>query len=344
MSYLIKDNNHQLTINLSTNYQYKSNLVLNTYINDATGIHSPSYSATTTTDGVVFNIPFSDYEVGDEITKITVSTSSATNIWDTQEGVNILLNGDESLVKAVEDSVIAEIGESPCRHEQFSIKFDNTGDYTMQGFYVGDNFNSMATTDEYHFKVDTAQSQDGEYSLVFQNPNLSTLIWNDKTKVNFILTKNGSGVGGKTIEAVTPSTVATGETDSKGITGWMNVNYPVGTYQIGAYYVDGGHIVAKTNPYKTITIKKANAVVTWTTGVIAVNGTLDIFLKDQFGTPLSNAKLSVYVNGKLKSKTTNANGKVSFKLTSAQTYKFKVVYKGNSNINSNTTTFNKVVQ
>ena len=350
MTYLITDLIHHITVNLETTYQYKSNLKLNTYINDSTTI-AHTYSATSTTDGVIFNIPFSDYQVNDEITKMTLTTTASTDIWDTREGVTILVNGEnESVMEADNNAIILDsetnqpILVNPVHTEQFGINFKDFGDYTIQGIYVGNNLVDLSTTDEYNFQIKgeiDGGANDGSYALKFQKKNLTKMVWNDKTKINFVLTKNNQPLASKTVEMVTPISIRSEDTNSQGVTGYLNTGFKAGKYKLGAYYVVGGTIVAKT--YKTITIEKAEAKITYTNGTVSKNGTINIWVKDAYGTAISNEKVSVYVNGKLKSKKTDSNGKISFKVYKAQTYKFKVVYKGNANIKAKTLTFSKTV-
>ena len=353
MSYIITEKHHSLTISLKTTYQYKSNLKLGVYVNDSTSVHSPIYSATSTTDGVVFNIPYSDFSIGNEITAIRVYTNSTTDLWDTREGVNILLNGDDYSVSKAENNAVVidpvtdgEIKEMPCRSEQFAIKFTDVGDYSLQGFYVGNDFVEYATTDEFNFKVSeqsvSPTPTEDVIKLEFENPNLSNMVWNDKTRIAYVLTKNGQPMASETVECLFGRSIWSEVTNSKGVASNTNHSIDAGTYQFGAYYVDDGHIVAKT-VYKTLTVKKANANITYTNSTISRNGTLNIWIKDQYGSPITSENVSVYVNGKLKSKKTDSTGKISFKLTAKGTYKFKVVYKGNKNINSKTVSFNKTV-
>lgn len=344
---MIGDAKHTLRINLKTNYQDKSNLKLKCYVNNSTSAHSPTYSATSTTDGVVFNIPYSDFIIGDEITKITVYTNTTTDIWNTREGVNILLNGEDSLVKGVEDGAVLDIGESPCRHEKFVIKFDEIGDYTLQGFYVGNDFVEYKTTDEYHINV-SAQSTSSTpstdvYKLEFENPNISKFTWNDKTPVVFILTKNGQPLSGETVECVIGNHIWSAETTSNGKV-WQRLGESVtaGTYKFGAYYVDGTSILAKTD-YKTVVVEKANANITYTNGNLHKNDTMSVWVKDQYGSPIVNEKVSIYINGRLWNFKTDSTGKFSFKVTYKRTYNFKVVYNGNANIKAKTVSFSKVV-
>lgn len=348
MGYIIKDRHHRLIVRLRTKIAY-TYFTLKVYVNDSETAHSPTYSATAITNGVLFNIPFTDFTVGDEITNIRV-LCDGLDIWKTNEGVNILMNGDDYSVQRVEnDSIVENTYDNPVRTEKFAINFDTTGDYSLQGVYVGNNATNLATTDEYVFKVGTATPSSSPspttdvYTLEFVNPNIKTLVWHDNTRVEFILKKNGVGLSGKTVEQVAPSGIPTGETNADGICAFTNSNYNVGKYSIGAYYVEDGHIVAKTNPYKDIEIVKADSEITYTNGTISRNGILNIWIKDEYQNAIANQRVSVYVNGKLKAKTTDVNGRIGFKLTKAQTYKFKVVFGGTSNINGKTVTITKVV-
>ena len=343
----INDKYHSIQVNLKTEYANKSNLKLQCYINNSTSPHSPTYSATSTSDGVSFTIPFSDFNINDEITKIRVYTNTTTDIWNTREGVNILINGDDALVKGVENDSILDIGESPCRHEKFALNFDKIGDYSLQGFYVGNDFVEYATTDEYHFKVSPQSISETPstdvYKLEFENPNISKLTWNDKTPIVFILTKNGQPVSGETVECLIGNNIWSADTTPQGKV-WQRLGESVtaGTYKFGAYYVDGSTILAKTD-YKTVVVEKANANITYTNGNLHKNDTMSVWVKDQYGSPIVNEKVSIYINGRLWNFKTDSTGKFSFKVTYKRTYNFKVVYNGNANIKAKTVSFSKVV-
>ena len=296
-----------------------------------------SSKTSTITDGVHnWTIPLKVYSTGDVLDDFQVTLSNK-HLWEFDEGITVLLNGEE--YKTI-------------RNSTFDIEFDKSGKYTLEAVYKGNDKIGMATTGVRTFQV-TDPPQDGSgtgtgvYKLEFDNPNLTTLTYNDKSSIVFKLTRGGNPVRGKTIEKVTPTRILSSDTNAKGKVSFVNSGYNAGKYKIGAYMYDYQDIADKkivNSVYKTITIKKADPRITYTSDSIKKGQKVGIFFRDNQGNRLTNEKVPIYINGKLYNKKTNANGNIWIKMTNTGTFKFKVAYKGNKNLNEKTVTFTKKVK
>jgi hypothetical protein len=211
----------------------------------------------------------------------------------------------------------------------------------------------MAMTDKKTFRVTQPSvenpnpSQTGKYKLEFVDKNLKTLTYNDGKEIKFRLTRGGTAVRGKTVEKVTPTKILSSDTNKEGIVSFSNTGYPAGSYKIGAYmydYQDSADKKIVDSTYKTITIKKADPTITYTTASVKKGQKVQIKFKDNKGNVVVNEKVPIYINGKLYNKKTNKNGNIWIKMTNTGTFKFKVVYKGNKNLNKKTITFTKKVK
>lgn len=297
-----------------------------------------SSKTSTINDGVhTWTLPLKIYSVGDVLDDFKVTLSNKY-LWQLDEGITILLNGEEY---------------GTTRTNTFDIKFDKSGKYTLEAVYKGNDMVGMATTGVKTFQVtDPPNSSDsqvhtGVYLLEFVNKNLKTLTYNDNTKIEFLLTQGKTPVKAKTIEKVTPTKILSSDTNAKGKVSFINNGYNAGTYKIGAYMYDYQDKTDKkivNSVYKTITIKKADPKITYSTATVKKGQKVGIYFRDNAGNRLTNEKVPIYINGKLYNKKTNANGNIWIKMTNTGTFKFKVAYKGNKNLNKKTVTFTKKVK
>lgn len=284
-------------------------------------------------------IPLSNYSIGDTLSEFTVSTSSKKP-WELDEGVTVLIDGKEY------DNI---------HTDSFTLNFDKEDEYTVECVFAGNDKLAMSSTGKKTFKAsqptdvedDTPTPTVGKYKLKFKDTNLKTLTYNDGKAIRFVLTHGSQFVRGKTIECVTPNSIRSIDTNKNGEVFYTNTGFNAGTYKLGAYMYDYQDKVDKKivdSTYKTITIKKANPTITYTTATVKKGEKVGIFVRDNKGNRVVNEKVPVYLNGKLYTKTTNSNGNIWFKMTNTGTFKFKVAYKGNKNLNKKTVTFTKKIK
>jgi hypothetical protein len=127
---------------------------------------------------------------------------------------------------------------------------------------------------------------------------------------------------------------------------FTNTGYNAGTYKIGAYFYDYQDSADKKvvdSTYKTITIKKADPKITYST-VTKKGQTQYIYFRDNKGNRLPNESVPVYINNKLYTKKTDKNGNIAIAMNTTGNYQFKVAYKGNKNLNKKTVKFNVKVK
>ena len=344
MSYTVKDKYHTLTFKLKTDTNNTSNLKLKVYKSTNHTTPAQTYTSTSSGDYRVFTVNTSDFNKGDVLDKFILSQDGTTNLWDTHEGLDVLVDGEVyQAVRTVSSNAIVRDTygndvlnrDEPIHSQKFALKFDNKGEHEVQVVYKGNQLTGMSYTDVARILVDepSGGDTDGAWSLVFVDKTLKTLTYGDKKTVQFKLTRGGTEVVDETVEIVPPTGVATGRTNTNGICGFSNISYPVGTYRIGAYHVEGSTTVADT--YKTITIKKGNPTITFTDKAsFSLGEYCYVHLREPNGNPIGNARVTIYENGKKHTKKTSASGNLAFKYDKAGTRTIKVIYSGNKNMNA----------
>ena len=307
-------------------------------------------SPTTATNGdKVFTVNLRDYNIGDELKEFQVSsTSNSINLWETQEGVNVLVNGEVVDVYPVTNTTLDDEPVENLHKNKFALNFEEDGDYTIQAVYRGNNATEMSATDPVtlHITQDSSGTQDGVYKLEFVNKNLKTLTYDDQTKIEFRLTKGGTAISGKTIQIARPSggEPLSIDTNSKGLVGFINNNYDVGKYKLGARFVHQEEVEGDkkmvTSTYKDVEIKKATPSIIHTSSPVNLGSKLKITIKNSHNNNFPNKKVMVYVNGSPKTTKTNDNGEVFVDFKKKGTYKIKVVSTATANHKQVTESFN----
>lgn len=331
LSYEIVNNYTTLKLVLSTTQSNYSSIRLNTYINDSSTIFKTYTPSSTSTDegyDLTFNIPTREYTVGDIITKFELSLASNTHLWQTSEGITWLLDGKEY---------------SNTHNNSESFTFDEQGTHIIEAVYTGNDSIELASTGKHSLIIKQPEIQEsgslennGAYSIQFVNKKLKTMTYEDNTKMEFILLKGGVPVttGNRNIEIVTPKSIVSVTLDSKGKASRKNNNWDAGKYKLGAFYQDeNSHKLTQT--YKTITINKGTPKMTdnfASKGNFIPKSQYKAVLKFK-GDPIAKTKLTMYVNGKAKTVTTDKYGAVYHEFDKTGTFKIKTVYKGNKNLN-----------
>lgn len=331
MSYEITNLHQKIIINLTTYSTNTANLYLRTYVNGSNTPHNPIY----TLNNGKFTINTSDYSIGDEITKFEVVQSGNTKLWQTNEGVKVLVNGEET------DTTINTDGT-------FNLAFDREGKYDIQAVYLGNNSYEMSTTTKNTFLVNQPEyddsgsvDNDGKYVLSFRDAKTPNMTYMDGTKIWFRLTKGGKPVSGRTVQRVfAGSGIGTTLTNSKGEFSIDNTSFKVGKWKIGAYFYDNSnpqvnHVI--TSKYRTVTVNKGTPV--WTDNYTTDKNTEWVkgsvykahltFNKKGIG----KTKVDLFVNGKKVPLTTTDSGWISYTFQSKGTFNLKLVYSGDDNLN-----------
>ena len=378
MTFTITNTYYKLVIRLKTNLttiptltykhierQYVTNLPLTTYTTE-------TVTNATLADGIItYNIPFKNYEVGDVLTDFTCTLSGTSNIYDLEDGVTILVDGEESDVIKVEngnvvlDSDNQYIKVNPLSSSQFALVFEDNDVHTVQAIFKGNSTMGVALSEKAVIapivKEDESELE-GTYKIEFTKFEPSMKYMGD-VDWEIKLTKGNIGVPNALIQLDTPTGSYTSTTDDNGITTFKRNKTTIqnnssqlaqmrawnaGTYKIQAryHYYDETEQAFKELICKTI----KNLKITKGTPSMSVaqyaqtrKGSAIFKLKDPLGFNLENTKLVEVVNGRTYNKSTNAHGNVVFKVGVKGTVKYKLKFTGNKNLNAKTWTFSEVI-
>ena len=326
MAYEITNQHHNIVINLTTDSTNTNNLYLQTYVNGSNTPHNPTYPLI----NGKFTVNSRDYLIGDEITKFEIVQSGNTKLWQTHEGVKVLVNGEEI------ETTINNQGE-------FDLAFNEEGKYDIQAVYLGNNSNQMSSTPKQTFLVkqpslDETGSDDnsGKYLLRFRDATTPDMEYMDGTEIWFRLTKGGKPISGRTIQRVfAGSGVGTSLTNKQGLVKIDNTSFKVGTWKIGAYFYDDEENKVITSTYRTVTVKKGTPF--WNDNYETDNATewvkgatYNAQLRYR-GKGIGRTKVQLFVNGTKVSKTTSTNGYITYKFPSKGTFNLKLVFAGDKN-------------
>ena len=336
MSYTVKDTHHNIIINLDTNEDVTDDLKLRTYVNGSNTYHS-EYNFT----NGKFVITMSDYTVGDVITKFEIYQDSNPYLWQTHEGVQILINGVNMDLPLTDNGTTAS----------FTYDFTNTGAYDMQCVYVGNGSNQVAKTTKEHFIISQSSSaqqggstpsQSNGYTLDFVKSTTPKVKYGEDLEIEMILKKDGQPAPNRVVQCVEADKDidehGTRPTNKKGIVKLHTKGIDAGTWDFGAFYYDEVRrkVIKK---YRKVTIEKLTPKL------------VDNFVADKTGNDtnfikgskyvvtlklgkdlLTNQPIDMFINGKKVSKTTDKNGTVAYAFGTKDTFKIKTVFKGTKNI------------
>lgn len=327
MPYKIIDNNHILKLTLNSREEYTSPPSLYIYVNDGDTPSEP-YESTTNVTPFVYEIPHSDYNVGDILTKFQLVQDTEVYPWETSEGVSIIVDGVEY------DNLATNSYTS-----QFPL-----GVHNIQLFYVGNDEYNMAVSDKYSFVVGQIPTDDsgdpendGAYDLIFISKDTESVYQVGKNII-LQLRKGGVPVGANKVVEVYEGNkkIGTHRTDSKGKVETSTKDWLARKYVIGGVFTADSKAICKS-PYRTFEVKKAPVTITIDGGEYRKGSVIKFYLhynatsKSQ-GTPIAEEKVTLTTNGKAKTLKTDKNGMISYTFGSKDTFKFKVSYMGNKNV------------
>jgi hypothetical protein len=315
--------NNKLILTLNTDSTKAQDLFLFVEKNDS--VWNPCDDMVLSDDNVKFYIYLNKYEVGDILTSFEIRSSSNLFPWQTNEGVTVLIDNEEV------DTI---------HTNEYTTKFSDSGNHTIQMVYKGNNQLNMSYTTVYPFTVTQPEVQEdiplpttGEYKLRFVDKSKKTFTYGSNETFQLQLTKGNAPVPNRTVEVIksTGGLPFSPMTNSKGLITVPIKNWDAGKWKVGGYFRADAKNVCST--YMWIEIKKLATTVTMNTGSFSKNDSVKFTFKAG-NTALANTKVQLYVNGKAKDYTTSKNGTISFKMTAKKTYKFKAVYKGDKNHSS----------
>lgn len=339
----MKNNYTNYTINLSTKSPSISNLKLKVYKNASTTASETingTYDSTTST--VKYVVSTSNYDIGDELT-FRLTRTSSTNIINTEEGLTVLLNGEE--VDTIRGS------------DYYTFNTHNNGDYSLELVYKGNDATEMASTGIKRFNVKqeivenpessspsapTVQDlPNGRFTIEFADPNLKQLSYN-QGNIQYIVKKGGTPVYNVPVRITTPTATADKVTDPTGVVTMQNTNYPVGEYTLGAYIVYDNTKIEDI--YKKIKIVKSPTTITHNASDnrVAKGSKFSISVTYPNGGKVKDDLVTLYINGNKFIRKLNSAGNLWITVKDRKTYKFTVQYSGNKNLKGSSATFNIV--
>ena len=135
-------------------------------------------------------------------------------------------------------------------------------------------------------------------------------------------------------------------TNEDGLATFVVTGLAKGDYVVYASF-EGDEQFAASEASSNLKISTTKTKITVSSTSVAKGSYLNVYLKDANGLAIANTKVSIKINGKTYTKTTNANGLAQLKLTltAGKTYKTIVKFAGNNHYVSSSNTFNtKVVK
>lgn len=363
MTIPITDNYHKLTITFTTklteaSYYY----ILKVYRKNNT---TKDYNHTTKTDNedgtktYTYTIPFKDFNIGDEITKMEIRTNTGRSITEMSEGVTILIDGNETNVQKVnngETTSALDANDEPIMvnpilgHNRFIATFPDTEPHTIQAVYKGNDEVGVAFSERIYIKAEEAVLV-GKYTLTSNVP--KTFKYMDTPNWTWTLKLNGTPVPNKVIQLVTPTATYTHTTDGKGqvTQGLPSLNvlakWIPATYTIIAnffHYNDPNDLDTKTliQCKNKITISKNTPTLTYHNSR-GKGHTFALALRNPQGQAMPNCQIKLKVNGKPYLKKTNSEGNCFFKTNVKGRYKGSATFVGNKYYNKKTIKFDQVI-
>lgn len=313
-------------------------------MNNNSTAHNPSYTPKTGVTPLTFEIPHSDFNVGDVITKFQVLMQGTHNFYDFNEGITILTDHKELPIYKVNNNneVVTENNKPVMMNElkenKFAVKFDDLDTHSIQAVFKGnDEIGAIFSNKEF---ITTRQREGGQGTFRLTSDVPTTMKYMETPKWTWTLTRGGTPVVGETIETVNPTSVYSGQTNSNGqVTPTIPLNilakWTTGEYTIiGEFYhydtPQNGKLV--TRCYNKIKIEKNTPTMTFTPATTK-GGKIKFNLKDPQGRNMVGRKVIIYINNKPYSRKTNENGNANIHINKKGHFKYKCVFAGDDNYN-----------
>lgn len=365
MSYIVTDHFHKIIVQLRTklknNSQGQLNLKLNAYKknNNTPKSYNPT-KIENNDDGsrtLTYEIKYSDFPIDTELTHFTVSLNDTRNLADLNEGVTILVDGNEyGLVERVENdahTVTTKDGKpvynNPVTTNRFALQFEDNNPHSIRAIYKGNQEIGVAYSNPLFITAEQREPSAGKqiYKLTCNVP--KKFKYMDTPNWTWTLTCNGSPVPRKTVEKILPTIIYSADTNSKGQVhqGLPNLNV-LAKWQVGKYKIGGVCYVGNTRTVLTRCWKDLEIVKNTPTLKFIPSAGKGKYAKWELRNPqkqvMPNRKIVVTINNKNYVKTTNINGRIAIKTNSRGAFRGQATYKGDKNFNKVTTKFNQIIR
>ena len=143
-----------------------------------------------------------------------------------------------------------------------------------------------------------------------------------------IKNSTGSPIAYKKFTAILNNKQYSLQTNFKGVSS-INIDLPEKTYQLTVIF-NGDDRYNDVSKVFSIKVSKLSTKLTESANFVLKNRHLYFYLTDGNGNAVSGKKITIKFRGKTYTKKTNANGRVSFKVSSSKSKSLKVIFKGDS--------------
>ena len=298
-------------------------------------------------------MPHKDFSIGDVLEKFIVRISGSRNIYSLNEGITILVDGEEAIVyKASGGSLTLSDGKpietNIVTGNQFGVVFKDNEHHTVQAVYKGNDEIGMASSSQ--ISITPLQKNDGSQTGAYVLTQTLPKKWKylENPRIVWKLTRNGSPVANKVIERVLPNATWTATTNSKGEVVGVGTDplysWTVGKYKIGGqfYHYDGNNKDILAECWDTIEIVKNTPTLTFIKANKKGN-TAQFRLTDPQGFAMPNRVIVITIGSQTYTKTTDSIGKVYVRINRTGYFTYKATYGGDSNYNSVTATGSETI-
>ena len=340
--YRINDVYHKLVVKLKTNLKNTNNLRLDVYRENNATPRTYTPSSSTLDDGsklVTFTVPHSDYSVGTILEKFIVRLQGNANLYDLNEPVTILVDGEESYTgKVLNNSAVFEnnklVMQKDLKTNKFALVFKDNKTHSVQAVYKGNKEIGFASSDK--IVITPQQDSNQRYLLTQEIP--SQMKYLETPNFKWTLTKGGSPVANEVIERVMPTAIWTAQTNAKGqVIGAGNpsvdnlYSWEVGKYKVGGQFHKNGVLLCEC--WTDLEIIKNTPTLVFISAK-EKGKTAQFKLTDPQGRPMPNRVISIVVGSQTYTKTTDAIGKVYLRINRTGNFTYKATYNGDKNYNA----------
>ena len=323
------------------------------YVNDTSTLRTYSPSSTSNLDDgsklVVFTVPHSNFSVGTVLSNFIVRLQGNSNLYDLNEPITILVDGEESYVgKMSGNNAVFENGDlvmqKDLKSSKFALVFKDNNTHSVQAVYKGNKEIGFASSDK--IVITPQQDSNQRYLLTQEIP--SQMKYLETPNFKWTLTKGGSPVANEVIERVMPTAIWTGETNAKGqVIGAGNpsvdnlYSWEVGKYKVGGQFHENGTLLCEC--WTDLEIIKNTPTLVFISAK-EKGKTAQFKLTDPQGRPMPNRVISIVVGSQTYTKTTDAIGKVYLRINRTGNFKYKATYNGDKNYNAVSINANETIE
>ena len=340
--YKINDKYHKLVITLKPSVKYPSTLRLDVYRENIDAPRTYIPTVTTLDDGsklATFTVPHSDFRVGTVLSNFIVRLQGDLNLYDLNESITVLVDGEESYVGKVENNAgVFENGKlvmkSKVDSRKFALIFKDNKPHTIQAVYKGNKEIGFASSEK--ITITPEQDSNQRYLLTQEIP--AQMKYLETPNFRWTLTKGGSPVANEVIERVMPTAIWTAQTNAKGqVIGAGNpsvdnlYSWEVGKYKVGGQYHKNGTLLCEC--WTDLEIVKNTPTLVFISAK-EKGKTAQFKLSDPQGRPMPNRIISIVVGSQTYTKTTDSIGKVYLRINRTGNFKYKATYNGDKNYNA----------